>query len=108
MKILSVKRFLVLILLCLGINFNGFTQMKAEPQPFPLNDYKITFYEVQMNAETVKITEMDGSKITGIEPKIIIDKSTDSFTLDFTNCTKGQYLISGNRDELELEYTVER
>ncbi|WP_157454226.1 hypothetical protein [Crocinitomix catalasitica] len=103
-----MKRILILTLLCVSINFSGFGQEKAEPQPFPLMDYKISFYEVQMNAGTAEITELDGSKISGVQPKIILDESTDSFTIDFTDCSEGKYLITGKRDALELEYIVER
>ncbi|WP_027419798.1 hypothetical protein [Crocinitomix catalasitica] len=103
-----MKRYLILFLLFTGFNATSFGQMKAEPQPFPLTDYKISFYEIQMNSETVKVTEMDGSKITGNQPKIIVDDATDSFIIDFTDCAEGEYLISAKRDDLELEYSVNR
>ena len=105
-KVLNMKRILVFLLLC--ISFSGFGQEKAEPQPFPLIDYKISFYEVQMNAETVAVTALDGAKIAGVQPKIILDEANNSFTIDFTECKEGKYLITGKRDALKLEYTVDR
>lgn len=103
-----MKPFLVLLFLCIGINFSGFSQVTTEPQPFPLKDYKITFYEMQMNAETVKVTLVDGSEIVGSQPKIIRNEETNSFTIDFTDCIDGKYLISGKRNDLELEYSVDK
>lgn len=103
-----MKHFLFLLFLCIGINFSGFSQVTTEPQPYPLTDYKITFNEAQMNAVTVEITHIDGSEIIGNQPEIIHNEATNSFTIDFTGCNEGKYLISGKRDDLELEYSVDR
>lgn len=103
-----MKHFLVFLTFCLAINFNGFSQATAEPQPFPLSDFKITFYESHMNAETVYITLIDGNEISGNQPKIIFNETDSSFTIDFTDCSEGKYLISGKRDDVELAYSVDR
>jgi hypothetical protein len=103
-----MKQFLALLYLCVGISFTGLSQTATEPQPFPLTDFKITFHETQMNAETVAVTLMDGSDILGNQPKIIFNEAANSFTIDFTDCVDGKYLISGKRDDLKLEYSVDR
>ncbi len=103
-----MKRFLASLFLCIGFTYSGNTQTTTEPQPFPLKDYKISFYEIQMNVKTVQINTIDGSEISGNQPLIIRDESTNSFTIDFTDCSEGEYLISGKRDDLELEYSVNR
>ena len=103
-----MKRFIALTILCLILGINGISQERAEPQPFPLIENKITFYEVQMNVATIVVTHLDGSEISGTEPDVLRSEENDSFTIDFTNCEPGNYLITGKRDELVLEYTVER
>ena len=103
-----MKRFIILTILCLSLGISGFSQERTEPQPFPLTDYKITFYEVQMNVATVVVTHLDGSEISGAKPAVLQSDENDAFTIDFTACETGNYLITGKRDELLLEYTVER
>lgn len=101
-----MKRFFLALVLLMGVCISGYSQ--TEPQPMPLHEHKILFYDFQMDHESVEVTQLDGSAIIGEQPTIARDPMVNGYVIDFTECTEGIYLISGIHEDNEVSYRVER
>lgn len=108
MKSKKLKPVFITFLLLLGVITTSVAQEKPEVQPLGLIDHKITFYDVQMDVESVDVIYMDQSKKDYEKPIMTINSEAKSITIDFSNCAIGEYLIYGTRGDLKLEYSVER
>lgn len=99
-----MKQIISVILFYLTVCNVSFGQ--TEPQPFPLKNDKISFYEFHMEYTSIKITDVDGNSIKGIKPTVDLNKTEGFFTIDFTACASGTYLIYGKRGDVEINYSV--
>ena len=112
MKMSLSKKLIAVLTLILGMNVSTFAQEAApapteEIQPMMLIENKITFYSLQIDFESVKVEIVGESETSDILPTIIISPDHSAITLDFSACAAGNYVISGTRGELALQYLIE-
>ena len=103
-----MKRRLLILLVILASSFASNAQTSTEPQPIELIDNKVTFYSVQLDFESLNIDysiESDGVAM----PVVTISEDESQITIDFTDSTPGNYIISRTRSEgdVELVYSIE-
>ncbi|WP_066758878.1 hypothetical protein [Crocinitomix algicola] len=100
-------KLLLAFLFLISFHANCFSQA-GEPQPYPLYEYKITFNEVQFESESLQILTSDNEEISGVQPIILKDELNQKFTIDFSACEEGEYLIKGRRGSIDLTYIISR
>lgn len=112
MKIKTFKTALVLCTLILGMNTSALAQDPKSPvpteeiQPLMLIENKITFHAQQIDFSSVVIETVDATFET-VLPTLTISSDNTTITIDFSACEAGNYIISGTRDELVLQYLIE-